>query len=156
MLFVDIYVSTWFTLFVSALTILHSMFLNYGKVVFSLFKILFKLFRINFCSCVSSWLFCCVVFGCVGFPFSEVGSFWMGYFCLLIFDVSGNAFLLSWSFIFWCISIISSSENQPFFIIVLTSSACLWLVVWKIESSRHISIILFLYPFCRVTLKIAG
>ena len=60
----------------SALTILHSMFLNDGKVVFSLFKILFKFFRINFCSCVSvsSRLFCCVGFSWVGFPFSEVGG----------------------------------------------------------------------------------
>ena len=45
MLFVNIYVSTWFTLFVSALTNLYSMFLNDGK----LFKILIKFFRINFC-----------------------------------------------------------------------------------------------------------
>ena len=147
MLFVGIYVSTWFTLFVSALTILHSMFLNDGKVVFSLFKILFKIFKINFCSCVSIRLFYCVVFCWVGFPFSIVGSFWMGCFCL-IFGVSGNVFLHSWSFIFWWISIISNSENQPFFIIVLTWSASLWLVVWKIESSCHIFIILFLYPLC--------
>ena len=45
MLFVGIYVSTWFTLFVSALTILRSMFLNDGKVVFLQFKILFKFFK---------------------------------------------------------------------------------------------------------------
>ena len=73
------------------------MFLNDGKVVFSLFKILFKFLRINFCSCVSvcSGLFCCVVFGWVGFSFSEVDcSFWMGCFCLLIFDVPGNVLLL--------------------------------------------------------------
>ena len=95
MLFVGIYVSTRFTLFVSALTILHSMFLNDGKVVFSLFKILFRFLRINFCSCVITRLFCCVVFGWVGFPFSEVGSFWVGCFRLLIFGVSGNVFPLS-------------------------------------------------------------
>ena len=148
MLFVGIYVSTWFTLFISALTILHSMFLNDGKVVFSLLKILFKFFKINFCSYVSIRLLCWIVFCWVGFPFSEVGWFWMGCFCLLIFAVSGDVFLLSWSFIFWCISIISSSENQPFFNIVLTWSASLWLVVWKIERSCHISIILFLYPLC--------
>ena len=147
MLFVDIYASSWFTLFVSALTILHSMFLNDGKVVFSLFKILFNFFRINFCSCVSSRLFCCVVFGWVGFPYSEVGSFWMGCFCLMIFDVWGNVFLLSWSFIYWCISMISSSENQPLFIIVLTWSPSLWLIIWKLESSCHMPI-LFLCPLC--------
>ena len=117
-LFVEICVSTWFTLFVSALTILHSMFLNDGKVVFSQFKIFFKFLRINFCSCVSSRLFCCVVFGWVGLPFSKVGSFCLDSFCLWIFDVSGYVvFLLSWSYIFWCISIILSSENQPFFIV---------------------------------------
>ena len=126
------------------------MFLNDGKVVFSLFIILLKFSRFNFCSCdsVCSGLFACAVFGYVGFPFSEVGgSFRMGCFCLLIFAVPGNVLLLyCWSFIFWCISIISKSENQPFFIIVLTWSACLWLVVWKLESSCQISIILFLYP----------
>ena len=67
----------------------------FPKVVFSQFKILFKFFRINFCSYVSARLFCCVVFGWVGFPLSEVGSFSMGCFYLLIFDVSGNVFLLS-------------------------------------------------------------
>ena len=55
---------------------------------------LFKFSRFNFCSCdcVCSGLFGCAVFGCVGFPFSEVGgSFRMGSFCLLIFDVPANA-----------------------------------------------------------------
>ena len=84
------------------------------------------------------------------FPFSEVGvSFWMDCFCLLIFDAPANVvFILSWSFIFSCISIISSSENQTFFIIVLTGSPSLWLEVWKFESSCQISIILFQYPRC--------
>ena len=83
-LFVDIYVSTWFTLFVSALTILHSMNLYDGKVVLSLLKILFKFSRFNFYSCVSvcSGLFCCAVFGWVEFTFSEFGgSFRMGWVC---------------------------------------------------------------------------
>ena len=83
---------TRFTLFVSALTVLHSMFLNDGEVVFSLFRILYKFSRFNFCSCdnICSGLFGCV-FGCVEFPFSEDGgSFRLGCFCLLIFDVSGT------------------------------------------------------------------
>ena len=51
------------------------MFVNDGKVVFSQFKILFKFLRVNFCSCVNvcSGLFCCAVFGWVGFSFFEVG-----------------------------------------------------------------------------------
>ena len=62
------------SLFFSALTVLYSMFLSNDRVVFSLFVILFKLCRFNFCSCdsVCSELFGCTVFGCVGFPFSEV------------------------------------------------------------------------------------
>ena len=75
------YASTWFTLFVFALTILHSMFPNDGKVIISLFIILFKFSRFNFCSCdnVCSGLFGWAVFGCVEFSFSEGGgSFQMG------------------------------------------------------------------------------
>ena len=73
------------------------MFLNDGKVVFSLFIILFKFFRFIFCSCdsVCSGLVGCAVFGWVGFLFSEVGGpFRMGCFCLLIIDVPGNVLLL--------------------------------------------------------------
>ena len=63
-----------FVLFVSALTVLDSMFLNNGMVVFSQFKILFKFPRLNFHSCesVCSGLFGCAVFGCVGLPFSKI------------------------------------------------------------------------------------
>ena len=49
---------------------------------------------------------------------------------------------------FWCIIRITRSENQHFFITVLTWSASLWLVVWKLAHSCQISIILFLYPLC--------
>ena len=104
------------------------MFLNDGKVVFLLLKILIKLSRFDFYSrdSVCSGLFGCAVFDYVGFPFSEVGgSFRMGCFCLEIFDVPGDVLLTCWSFIFGCISIISRSENQPFFIIVLTWSTSL-------------------------------
>ena len=69
------------------------MFLNDAKVVFSQFKSLFKFSTFNFCSCdsVSSGLFGCTVFGYVGFPFSEiVGSFRLGYFYWLIFNVPGS------------------------------------------------------------------
>ena len=52
------------------------MFLNAGKVVFSLFIILFRYSRFTSCSCdsVSLGLLGCALFGCVAFPFSEVGS----------------------------------------------------------------------------------
>ena len=107
------------------------MFRNDGKVVFSLFMILFKFSRFIICSfdSVSLMLFVCALLGCVAFPFSKVGSsFLLGYFCLSTLDVSG-VLLVSCLFIFWCISSISRSENQPFFIIVLTWPASLWLVV---------------------------
>ena len=48
-------------------------------------------------------------------------------------------------FICWCISNISRSENQPFFMIVLTWSTSLWLVIWNLAHSSQISVILFLY-----------
>ena len=54
------------------------MFLNEGRIVFSLFMILFTCCIFTFCSCdsVSSWLFGSVLFGSVVFSFAEVcGSF---------------------------------------------------------------------------------
>ena len=80
------------------------MFLNDGKVLFLLFEILFKFSWFNFCyfDSVCSGLFGCAVFGCVGFPFSEAdGSFRMGCFYFLIFDVPTNESLPCWSFIFY-------------------------------------------------------
>ena len=79
------------------------MFLNDDKVVFLLFIILFKFSRFTFCSCdnVCFGLFGCALFGCVGFPFSEVGgSFLLGYFYLLILGVSGTVLLSCSLFIF--------------------------------------------------------
>ena len=142
-----------------AVTILHSMLLNDGVVVFSLFKILFKFSRFNFCSCdrVCSGLFCCAVFGWLGFPFSEIGgSFRMCCVCLIIFDVPGNVLLLPcWSFIFWWISKISGSENQPFFTLVLTWSAsltsCLKIRMFLPDLHHSFPI----SSLCRVTPKIA-
>ena len=103
---------------------------NDGKVVFSLFIILFLFSRFNFCSCnsVCFGLFGCALFGCVAFTFTVVsGSFLFDCFHLLILDVSGTVVLsCSLSGIF---SSISRSKTQPFFIIVLTWSASFWLVV---------------------------
>ena len=64
----------WFILFVSILSVFHSMFLNEGRIVFSLFMILFTFSRFTWCSCdsVSSWLFDSVSFGSVVFSFAEV------------------------------------------------------------------------------------
>ena len=123
--------------FVSILIVLHSMFLSGGKVVFRSFIILFKFPKFIFCSCVCSVL--------LGWLFSEVGgSFLLDCSCLSKSSVSYTV-LVSCSFFFWCISSISFSENQTFFLIVLTWSTSLWLVVWKFAHACQISIILFLY-----------
>ena len=55
---------------------------NDGKVVFSLFIILFKFSRFTFCSCVyvCFGLFSCALFGCEMFPFSEVSG-WAVFVC---------------------------------------------------------------------------
>ena len=76
---------------------------------------------------------CVILLCCVVFPLSEVGgSYLFGCFCLLIVNVSGNVLSSCSLFIFWytCISRTSKSENQPFFIIVLTWSASFWRVLW--------------------------
>ena len=99
------------------------MFLS--NVVFS--PLIFgKFSRFNFSSCVNlcSVLFGCVLFDCVAFLFAEVGSsFPLDCLCLLIIGVSDIVLLSCQLFILWCISNISKSENQPFFIVVLTSSS---------------------------------
>ena len=89
-------------MFVSILSVLHSMFLNDSKVVFLLFIILFTFSRFIFCSCdnVSFGLLGCAWFGRVAFSFSDVGSsFLFRCFCLIILDVPGSV-LLSCVFVF--------------------------------------------------------
>ena len=91
------------------------LFLNYGKVVFSLPINLFKFSWFTFCSCVSvcSGLLDCALFGWVMFAFSEIyGSFRLGWFSLIIPDVSGTVLLSCSLFIFWCISSISSQKTN--------------------------------------------
>ena len=73
-----------FILFVSILSVFHSMFLNEDRKVFSLLMILFIFSRFTFgsCDCVSSWLFGSVSFGSVVFSFVEVCcSFSLDCFC---------------------------------------------------------------------------
>ena len=78
---------------VSVLTVLNSMFISDGKVVFSPFMILFKFSRFTFCSCVSvisvlfgCMLFGCEAFGCVACLVSKVGcSFWLDCFVFFCF-----------------------------------------------------------------------
>ena len=135
----------WFILFVSVLTVLHYMFPNDGKLVFSLFIILFRFSKFTFCSCNSvCFVLMLVHYLLYGFSIFRSWRFiLLSCFCLLI-DASGTV-LRFWSlFIFWCNSSISRSENQSFFIILLNWSASL--VVWKVAHSCQISIILFLYP----------
>ena len=75
--------------------------------------------------------FDCALFGCVVFPFSEVGgSLQLGYFSLLIPDVTGTVLLFCSLFIFLCISCISMWKKN-FFIIILTWSASLWFFCLK-------------------------
>ena len=127
----------------SVLSVLHSMFPYDGSLVFSLFTILFTFSTFVFCSCdsVSS-----VSLGSVAFLFSIVGSsFLVCCFWMASLDVTG--IVLSCFCVFWCISSISRPENHPFFI-VLTWSASLWLVVWKLAHFCLISIIFFLQPLC--------
>ena len=123
-------------------------------LVFSLFIILFIFSWFIFCSCDS---ICSRLLDFALFPFSKVGgTFWLGSFCLVIFNVCGTVFLHCWLFIFWCIFSISRSENQPFFIIVLTWSASLWLVVWKLE--KFLPDLYYSFPIpslCQVAPKIA-
>ena len=69
------------------------MFLNGGRVVFSLLMILFTFSRFIFCSCdsVSLCLLGCVLFGSLVFSFSEVeSSSSLDCFCLTPLDVAGT------------------------------------------------------------------
>ena len=76
-----------------------------------------------------------VLFGCVEFQFSEIGwSFRLDWFCLSVFGESDIVLVSCSLFIFWSISSIPRSKNQPFFIIVLT--CCL----------KTSSLLLDLYP----------
>ena len=90
-------------------------------VVFSQFIILSKFSWFTFCpwDSVSLRLLGCALFGCVTLPFSKDGSsFLWRCFCLTTLDVSGTILLPCWLFIFWCISSISRSENQPFLLLI--------------------------------------
>ena len=132
--------------FVSVVDFLHSMFLNDGRVVFSLFIILFRLSRFVSCSCDSVSL---GFLDTVAYSFSRVGSsFLIGFFFFWLAPLDVFEIVLSCICVFRGISSISRSENHPFFIIVLTWSASLWLVVWKLIYSCQISIVLFIYPLC--------
>ena len=86
------------------------MFLDYGRVVFSLFIIIFR-FSWFVCSCDSVSV---GFFGTVSFSFSRVGSsFLICCFWLVPLDVFW--IVLSFDCVFWCISSISRSENHPYF-----------------------------------------
>ena len=87
------------------------MSLNDGRVVFTLFIILFMFYRFVSCSCdnVSVGLL-----GIVANSFSTVDSlFLICGFWLVPLDVYG--IVLSCVCVFWCISSISRSENHSFF-----------------------------------------
>ena len=83
--------------------------------------------------------------------------FWLGVSGFPVFSISVTVLGVCRCvclYICWWISIISRSENQPFFVSVLTWSASLWFVVLNLLNSVQISIILFLYPlFAGLLLK---
>ena len=100
-------------MFVSVLSVLHSMFLNDGRVVFTLFLILF---RFSIFVCCSYDIVSARLLGTVAYSFSRVGSsFLICCFWLAPLDVFG--IVLSCDSIFWCISSNSRSENHPFLLL---------------------------------------
>ena len=140
------------------------MFLNDGKVVFSLSIILFKFSRFTFCSCVSdcSGLLGCALCGCVVFPFSKVGrSFRLGCFSLLIPDVSGTVnyyyyyhhyyyyyllirvfhFSVSWWFLHWSLSGSKSPQVSRTLLSILAvlSNVVVWTVSTRPPTSNSSS-----------------
>ena len=143
-LFVEIYVNSSFIFSIFASAVFQSWFLSDGNLVFFSDIILFQvsIFISSCCVCV-----CLVWFGCVIFRLLLLcGSFWLkcssfSLFAVLIIVL--RSYCLDSRFIFWCISNISRSDNQLFFIIVLTWLASLWLVR-NLAHSSQISIILFL------------
>ena len=148
MVFVEMCVTNSFIFSVSALTVFQSWFLSHGNLVFFLDIILFRFSTIICSSCVTV---CSVWFWCVLFRFLFLcGSIRWECSCFSVFVVSiiilGSCCFDS-IFIWWCISRISRSENQPFFMTNLTWSASLWLL-WKLAHSLQISIIPFLYLLC--------
>ena len=143
MLFVEICVFS-----VSTMTVFQSWFLIDGNVVLFSDMILFKISTLLFSSCVSVTS---IMFGCVVFWLLLLGiSIWLAGSAFSVVSVSVTALVSSWhvcQFICWCISNISRSENQLFFIIVPTWSPSLWVVLNQAYSSQ-ISIVPFLYTLC--------
>ena len=101
--FVGMYDGIWFILFVSILSVLHSMFLNDGSVFFhcSWFSVNFLdlsfVLMIKFCL----WLFCCILFESVVFSYFEFSSsFSFGFFvwhhlmCLILYYYLVYVFLM--------------------------------------------------------------
>ena len=124
------------------------MFLSDGNQVFFPYIILFRFSKFISSSCVSV---CFMWFGYVVFRLLLVcGLFRLECSCFSMFTESVIILVFCFDsiFVFWRISCISRSENQPFFIIVLTWSASFWFVIWNLMHSSQISIILFQYPPC--------
>ena len=152
MSFVGLFVNKSFTFSVSDLTVFQFGFLREGNVVF--FSGMINLMVSTFF--FSSWI---NFYVCVFLVYRSLScSVWLGVSGFPVFSVSVTVLGVCWCVwlcICWWISIISRSENQPFFVIVLTWSASLWFVALNLPNSVQISIILFLYPlFVRFASKI--
>ena len=123
------------------LTVFQSWFLRDGYMVF--FSDMIRLMISTFIC--SSWVNVCV---CVFAVYQSLSfSVSLGVSCFPVSIVWIIVLGICWCicrYICWWIYSISRSENQPFFIIVLTWSASLWYVVLNLANSVQISII-FLY-----------
>ena len=140
MLFLEIFVNNSFIFFrFSAFTVLQTWFLSYGNQYSFQTKI-----SLNF---LVSFLLYVLVFVRCGVSILLCSSFQFECSCFSVFGVSIivlGSYCFDSLFTFWCISNISRTEDQPFFIIVLTGSTSLWLVVRNLAHSSKILIIIFL------------
>ena len=137
---------------VSDLTVLRSWFLNGGNVVFFsdmihlmtstlvFFPLLGQCLRFDVCGV---WV---IVMYCL------VRSFWLS--CILCLDSCIRG-------LFVCLSIdllmnfqYFKVRKQTIFVIILTWSASLWCIALSLPNSVQITIVLFLFHFCKVAPKI--
>ena len=143
MSFVGIFLNKSFTFSVSDLTVLQSWFLWEGNVVFFWDMILLMVSTLVFFLLGQCLRLCVVVHESLSW------SVCLGVSDFSVFIVSVTAVEVCWcvcGYICWWVSSISRLENQPFFVIVLTWSASLWLVALNLPNFVQIFIILFLYP----------
>ena len=142
MSFVWIFVNKSFTFLVYGLTFLQSWFLRESNVVFLSDMIFSMICSFIFSSSVNVSASVFAMYRSLSF------SFWFGLSDCPVFSASATVNGVCWCiwlYICWRISSISRSEDQQFFVIVLTWSASIRFVDLNLPNSVQISIILFLY-----------